>query len=356
MKENYPTLTAPEVTSAPYMRPRERKTRRRHSLSSLLLLVLLMLAGAFFVYRAMPASVKVPLLTWLFGTESEGDTQTTAGQTTTEAPDPPQTTSDLYFWQCELPQGATAILPVDLSANTQGVFLENPTDAVPEVIVPEFVRVGAGEVSVLILNTHSFEAYSAERSLYFDDPSYAYIGDENRNVGAVCRSFADALNRNGVGAVFVDCMATSGIGSYQNARRMAELALAEYPDVKLIVDLHRGVVKDSTGAVLRPVAPLFGEALAQVRLIVGADAAFETNMAAALALFGKASLTHGELMMPTAVQDGALLQTLPVPVLTMEIGTCGNYVSEAQRSAELLAEVIAELMCAQGGTTPSPAQ
>lgn len=347
MEDEYLIPETLNFESDPYVRPRTYSRRRVGRGAGFLVAVVLMLLGAIALYRCMPGSVKAPLHAWLFGGNSDDGTQngTTTAVSTTPAPE--ETTVDIYQWKCDLPQGATAILPVDRCANTLGIFMKNPTDAVPESVVAEFVRAETGKISVLILNTHSYEAYSEEGALYFDDPSYASDTGENRNVGAVCRLLADALNENGIGAVFVDCMAESGLGSYRNAMRMAELSLEEYPDVRLVIDVHRGVLRDATGAVLRPITARFGETLAQMKLIVGADASFEQNIAAALALFAKASLVNGEWLMPTEIQNGALLQTLSIPVVTVEIGTCGNYVSEAQRSAALLAEVIAELMLTQ---------
>ncbi len=346
MMNQYPIPRDAEIASSPYVRPHEKERRRRSRLPSLFFAVVLLLIGVLVLYHILPDEVKTPLNAWLFGAEGttgDGTSAQTTPQTGTTAPEPDGTT-DIYEWQCELPSGATAILPVNRSANALGSFSENPTDAPLDAVLPKFVRAADGKISVLIVNTHSYEAYSAEGMLYFTDSVYASDNDENRNVAVVCRSFADALNENGIGAVFVDCVAESSLGSYRNAARMIELALEEYPDVCLVVDIHRGVMTDETGAVLRPVAQSFEETLAQVKLIVGADASFETNAAAALALFENASAVHRELMMPTEVSNGALLQALPFPVLTVEIGTCGNYVSEAERSARLLAEVIARMM------------
>ncbi len=345
MTNRYPIPMDEEFSSSPYIRPRERSKRRRSRIPLLLGIVFLFLIVVLAAYRALPDDVKKPLDSWLFGAEPGTSSASTTDTTTETAGQPSQeTTNDIYQWECELPSGAIAILPVDRSANKQGIFLENPTDAVPEAVMPEFVRAVSGGVSVLILNTHSFESYSEPESLYFTDSSYASDNDASRNMAAVCRLFADALNENGIGTVFVDCMAESGLGSYRNAARMAELALEEYPDVCLIIDIHRGVLTDETGAVLRPVTQRFGQVLAQVKLIVGARASFETNMAVALALFEAVSAEHRALMMPTAITDGSLLQELPVPVLTLEIGTCGNDVSEAGHSAQLVAGIIAQLM------------
>ena len=49
-------------------------------------------------------------------------------------------------------------------------------------------------------------------------------------------------------------------------------------------------------------------------------------------------------MMPLSVSENALLQKLSVPVLTLEVGSAGNSVSEAKAAAVALAKVMAELL------------
>ena len=163
-------------------------------------------------------------------------------------------------------------------------------------------------------------------------------------VSAVAEALCAELNQNGIGAVFVDCMAQSSFGSYKNAQKLAELALADYPEAVLVVDIHRAVLTDDAGALLRPITKIAEEITAQARILLGTGANLEKNAATALAFYEMLNLRYGSLMMPLSVSENALLQKLSVPVLTLEIGSAGNSVSEAKAAAVALAKVMAELL------------
>ena len=136
----------------------------------------------------------------------------------------------------------------------------------------------------------------------------------------------------------------SSFGSYQNAQALAEIALEDHPEAVLVIDIHRAVMTSDTGALVRPITEIEDEILAQVRILLGSEANFEKNAATALSLYGALNLRYESLAMPLSVSESVLLQKLAVPVLTLEIGSAGNSVLEAERTAVLLAQMIAEMM------------
>ena len=337
-----------ESSAVPYIRPHQKEKKASARRFWVLGLVVLLLVGVVLTAHFLPEDMKNNVFGWLLGGDISDET--TTGDTTTEHSTTdgttalPAETEDIYSWQCELPQGATAILPTDRSANTLGIFAENPTDAILEEIQPSFPKKGAGEISVIIVNTHSFESYAEEDALYYTDAAFASNGAENVRVSAVAEALCAELNQNGIGAVFVDCMAQSSFGSYKNAQKLAELALADYPEAVLVVDIHRAVLTDDAGALLRPITKIAEEITAQARILLGTGANLEKNAATALAFYETLNLRYGSLMMPLSVSENALLQKLSVPVLTLEIGSAGNSVSEAKAAAVALAKVMAELL------------
>jgi stage II sporulation protein P len=336
-----------ESAEMPYMRPHKNEKKRVRRRYGGLILVILLLTGVICASRFLPDGLR-GFFGGLWGDGADSGDST--GETTTESPntdgttEKPEETHDIYEWNCELPMGAVPILPRDCSAYEHLIYAENPTDAVLEAVMPAFPKKGTGEISVLIVNTHSFEAYAEEGALYYTDAGFATNGDESMRVSAVAKALCEALSQYGIGAVFVDCMAESSFGSYQNAQRLVELALEKHPGTVLVIDIHRAVMTDETGALLRPITEIAGEITAQARILLGAGAGFERNAAVALALYDKLNLEYERLLMPLSVSEGAHLQKLSVPVLMLEIGSCGNYISEACRAATLLAQGIAREM------------
>lgn len=331
-----------EPMAMPYMRPHraEKKKFRRRFAS--LLGVMILFAGIFFAYRFMPEEWK-----GFFGISGESTEEgVMTEETTAEDTQPEETTAppDIYEWSCDLPYGAVAIKPADRSAYELLLYAENKTDAVLESVMPYFPKKGNGEISVLVVNTHSYESYAEEGALYYTDSAFAASGAEENRVAEVANTLCRALSENGIGAVFVDCMAESGFGSYQNAQRLLEIALEKYPDVTLVIDIHRAIMQEASGEMVRPITEIAGEIAAQARITLGTGANFEKNAAASRAIYDILNLRYERLMMPLSVESGTFLQKLSLPVLTLEIGSAGNYVSEACYTAQLLARVIAESM------------
>ena len=309
-----------EPMDIPYMRPHKMEKKKIRRRFTSVFAVMLLFAGVFFAYRFMPEEWK-----GFFGIsgESTGEGITTE-ETTTDRAQTEETTKphDIYEWSCDLPYGAVPIKPSDRSAYELLLYAENKTDAVLEAVTPSFPKKGSGEISVLVVNTHSYESYAEEGALYYTDSAYATGGAVENRVAEVADTLCRTLSENGVGAVFVDCMAESGIGSYRNAQRLLELALEKYPDVTLVIDIHRAIMQESSGDMVRPVTEIAGKIAAQVRISLGAGANFERNAASSRAIYDVLNLRYERLMMPLSVESGA----------------------EACYAAELLARVIAETM------------
>ncbi len=334
-----------ESSAVPYVRPHDEKKRGMLRPFVILALVIGLLASLVLGYRALPEEIRVKL-GGFFVSET---TATTIGETTT-APDmngttaPNEKPTDIYEWNFELPQGATAILPIDYSANTLLLFAENPTDAVLEAIMPTFPKKGTEEISVLIVDSRSFESYAEEGTGFYTEASFATNGADERRVRAVAEVLSETLNENGVGALFIDCMAESAFGSSQNAKQLLSLAMEDHPEAVLVIDIRRAVLTDEKGALLRPVTEIAGDITAQVRILLGTGANFEENAATALSFYETANLTYPSLMMPLSVSENSFLQSLSLPVLTFEVGSAGNSVSEAKKAAALLGGILAKTM------------
>ncbi len=334
MNSNLPIPIEPQTV--PYVRPHDEKKRRARRLTC----TLGILAAAVCM---VIACICLSSDDGFFGFLPSAD-ETTSEETTAETTTAPTLPTDIYNWSAELPQGATAILPRDLSANTVGLFADNPTDAVLESVMPAFPKKAKDGISVLIVNTHAFESYAREGMLYYTDTAFSSNAAQDHRISAAAHALCEALNENGIGAIFVDCMTESAFGSYQNAKKMVELTLEDHPEIVLILDLHRGILTDETGALLRPITQISDAVTAQIRILLGTGGNWETHASAALSFYETANLTYSSLMMPLTVSENTFLQTCSVPVLTLEIGTAGNTVAEALVSAEMLANVLNETM------------
>ncbi|MBE6576743.1 MAG: hypothetical protein E7653_01225 [Ruminococcaceae bacterium] len=273
---------------------------------------------------------------------------------------------DLYeFDYSKVPEGHTPIVPMDLSLIKYGSsYINNSTGYKPNVqmLIEKNLKGGNGyeQVSlsnkplVLIVHTHGTEAYSENGALYYpsDESNYARSEDTRKNVVAIGKTVAEILNSKGIPTAHCTVMhdALQYKDSYARAEETIRKYLEEYPSIKLVIDIHRDSIVRSNGELIRPVAEYKGEAAAQLMCVVGSDwggqecANWENNLSLALKLREKLNQECDNICRPTNLKPSTYNQEISKFSLLIEVGSSGNSLSEAQRSAALLGEKLCELM------------
>lgn len=255
-----------------------------------------------------------------------------------------------------LPEGAKEIRTVDLS--TQGSIV-NETPYLP--VASEFVPVGVtgSDALVLILHTHSTEAYLPETYDFLpgEVSDVTFSEDPARNVLAVGETLAAVLNEKGIPTIHCTVAHTgNGLkysGAYARSAESIRQALEEYPGIRYVIDLHRDAVLTGDGAYVRSAGNADGERVAQVMAVVGTDCAgtehpgWRENLSLALALTEKLEKKGTALSRPVTLKNSSYNQELSRYGLLLEIGTGADTVEEANRAARLVGEALAELIQAR---------
>lgn len=306
------------------------------------------------------------------GTAAETDKQpapdSTALDSTSGAGDapaaPPQaalTAAQLYaFDAAAVPQGMIPIVPRDLSLIDYGkAFHYNDTpytlapDALPATQGSIPAAAAVGEVSVLILHTHATEAYSPDGATYYDPATtLARSEDPTQSVVAVGAVLAELLNESGIVTLHSTVLhdLESYKDSYNRAAQTIAAYLAQYPSIRLVIDVHRDSIMTSSEQLVRPVTLADGEAVAQVMCVVGSDAAgadyddWQQNFALAVRLREALNAAHGNLCRPVYVKKSTYNQQYAPASLLLEIGSSGNTLEEAKRAAALVAREIIDML------------
>lgn len=343
MNHNLPVPV--ERPTMPYIK--EKKRYRKNSMLARFILVFLALAMVVILILCVDKLLPNGLFGSLRGLFGGGKGETTTAETTTG-----EETTGLYdFDYGKISEGAFGIVPCDLGIRTQGVLYENLTDLITENIVPKPLdSVGKDKVTVLVINTHPYEAYTDGVMSEYSDASYVNSGDAEHSVVKAAQAFIDALAAKGIQAVYVPVDTTQSRNSYTTAYEALTAALKEYPDVAYIVDIHRDILLDEEdSSMLRPViAGEEGTPLAQMRLVVGTDADgasypdWKDGYARTTVLAEKIMAQQPSLLMPTRISGSRLNQHLPCTVFTAEIGTCGNSTEEAVRTATIFGMIFAD--------------
>lgn len=279
------------------------------------------------------------------GPESESEMTTQEQQT---LPLPP---TDLYAYDFSVvPSGATPIVPQNLATKNHPV---NQTDRVIDMqsVMAAACQIPAarGQISVLILHTHTGEGYNREGALYLNssDEEFARSEDGADGVVAVGATLAKRLNEAGIGTIHCKTVfdGESNREAYARAAEAIDAFRLAYPSLVCVIDVHRTAVTDQDGNIVRSLAVQNGQGIAQTQVICGmsAEQTNKTNLALAMLLYEQMNQAFPQSCAGVICKEQTLNQDRSPFSLTLEIGSCGNTPAEAQAAAEITAQALCKL-------------
>ena len=227
--------------------------------------------------------------------------------------------------------------------------IENP--------LPFAIELNSPEPQVLIMHTHATECYRPAEGLWFLPGDGARTTDRAANMCAVGAIMADTLNAAGIHTLHDESLNDypSYTGSYSNSRAVVQQYLAQYPSIKVVLDVHRDAVEKEDGTRMAPVAEIGGRKAAQVMLICGCDNGdtvslpnWRQNLRFAAAWEGAMEGMYPGLTRPVLFSYRFYNQDLTTGSLLIEIGTHGNNLNEALYAGQLAANALASLFTGTG--------
>ncbi len=199
---------------------------------------------------------------------------------------------------------------------------------------------------VLIVHTHGTEAYtSVDGAYYHKSEASPRSTDTQKNVVGLGKQLSDSLNAYGIPTLHCDIMhdEKSYLTSYKSAAQTIEKYLSEYPDIKYVIDLHRDSIVRSDNQKVKPVSEICGEKTAQIMFVVGTDGGgakhdtWKTNIDTAIHLQQRIASDYPTLVRPINLRNSRFNQQYTPGSLILEVGSCGNTYTEAQRAIKLFA-------------------
>ena len=139
-------------------------------------------------------------------------------------------------------------------------------------------------------------------------------------------------------------------GSYDRSLEAVEQALAEYPSVKVVIDLHRDSILTDEGVAYRTSCTIDGTETAQLMFVVGTDAGglyhpdWRENLSFASTLQYALNRAYPSLMRPLNLRTQRFDQHASPGSLLIEVGSSGNTLPEALSAVRLFADVLADEM------------
>ena len=220
--------------------------------------------------------------------------------------------------------------------------IENP--------LPFAIEPNSAEPQVLVMHTHATEDYRLSAGLWFTPGDGARSTDRSVNMCAVGRVVADTLNAAGINTLHDETLNDypSYTGSYANSRAVVQQYLAQYPSIKVVLDVHRDAIETEGGSRYAPVCTVEGRQAAQVMIICGCDNGttvqlpnWRQNLRFAAAWERSMEGLYPGFTRPVLFSYRFYNQDLTTGSLLIEIGSHGNNLNEALYAGQLAAKGLA---------------
>lgn len=205
---------------------------------------------------------------------------------------------------------------------------------------------------ILIIHSHTTEAYSDSDGLTYTATSPYRTLDETRNMLAVGDALAQALEQQGV-AVLHDRSVHDYPDynvSYWSSLQSIRWWQQQYPQIQMVIDIHRDAVEDEQGRAVALCSEQQGEQMARLMLVVGTDEGglehpnWQENLANALKLQSVLMGEYPGLCRNLDLRTERFNQHVAPGAILVEVGTNGNTLTQAKASVRLLADAVAKLM------------
>ncbi|MBR2473349.1 MAG: stage II sporulation protein P [Clostridia bacterium] len=202
-----------------------------------------------------------------------------------------------------------------------------------------------GEVQILIVHTHYNESYTPSDGLTYKKSSTAHTEDSERNMLRIGEIVTDYLNSRGIGTVQIR-KEVDYASAYKKLRPTIEDYLEEYPNVQMVIDIHRDSFSNNNGTPCKTVATVNGQTVTQLMIVsgTGGNENWRQNLGFQARLHNMLENRYPGLMRPLILRDSSYNHDLTPASMILEVGTAGNELSEAMQSAYLFAETLADYL------------
>lgn len=187
----------------------------------------------------------------------------------------------------ERPADAGDIVDEEFASNGSGTsyiqkgngFIRNTTNLSRETIEaeiankPDITITEGTEPQVLIMHTHTTESYELYDTDFYDKTYNARSLDNSENMVRVGDEIVKQLEAAGIGVIHDATVHDypSYNGAYDRSAETVKKYLAEYPSIKVVIDVHRDAIERDGGVRVAPTTTINGKKAAQFMLIAGCD-------------------------------------------------------------------------------------
>jgi len=202
---------------------------------------------------------------------------------------------------------------------------------------------------VLIFHTHGSESYTPDAAFPYEPTETERTTDVRYNVVRVGDELSSVLESRGVQTVHIRDIFDSPTytGSYDRSLSAVEAALEEYPDIQIVIDLHRDSILTDDGRAYKTSYTTGDTETAQIMFVVGTDEGglehpdWRENLNYAVQLQYKLNRAYPGLMRPVNLRTQRFNQHARHGSMLIEVGSSGNTMTEALAAIRLFGETLA---------------
>ena len=244
------------------------------------------------------------------------------------------------------------ISPYTAGLSYDGVYVKNSTPL--KIDLKEFLKSSLKfkikkntEPQILIMHTHTTETFMQTDSNDYTESFKSRTCDNNKNMAKIGSIIAERLNAEGIVTLHDKTQHDypEYTGSYTRSAKTVNSYLKKYPSIKIVLDLHRDSVTQGENDKVKLVTEINGKKAAQVMLVMGSQSGSVTNypnwkenFKLAVKLQQTMEKMYPTLARPIMLMSKNYNQSLSTGSLLLEFGTEANSLSEAEYSANLVAD------------------
>lgn len=279
----------------------------------------------------------------------------------------PRTSDTVLSWSRESPVPDLAPAPEPAVFSPEDLALvdlytnRSCPDTLPLLLEPLDWDLTGSQPTVLIFHTHATECYTKQAGESYEASSDYRTTDPDYNMISVGQALADTLEAGGISVLHDTTLhdAASYDGAYAAARETVSAYLAQYPSIRLVLDLHRDAADMPSGQLVTS-ATVSGQPSAQLMLVVGSDGGdyshpdWQKNLSLALKLHVLLESQNPGLCRHLCLRNSRYNQDLSPGMLLVEVGGAGDTRQEACTAVQALGQAILSLSA--GSTTADSAR
>lgn len=287
------------------------------------------------------------------GLSADADTAVFAPRTAAAArsEDAADSVSESTYIPLESENDAPVLSAADKAATvTVNNETSYPVDVAACLSAKTAIRAGDDGPQVLIVHTHGSESYTPDAAFPYTPTETERTTDTRYNVVRVGDELKSVLEQNGIAVIHVRDIFDSPTysGSYDRSLAAIEQALAAYPSIRVVIDVHRDSILTDDGRAYKTLCTVDGTDTAQLMFVVGTDDGglhhpdWQQNLNYVTGLQYRLNRSYPGLMRPVNLRTQRFNQHASPGSMLLEVGSSGNTMTEALAAVRLFGQTLAD--------------